>query len=359
LDPYLLNSIMSKTPKILIIRLSSLGDILHALPAFVDLRRTFPNAQIDWLAGKKFAFLLSTIRGVNTIYTIDTNSLLQFPINRPAWREMNHRIRSLRAQHYDISLDFQGLLKTALIGSLIAARTRIGFSKDLVREPPAQWFYHGKLGKPDAQVHVSTLNRMLAELAGAKRSEFSPLDLSAPPADTSYIDSLLAEKRLNHFAIINPGGGWPTKRWRLERYGALAAKIQHELKIPVVVTTGPGEEDYYKIIAKHCSDPTPHHLPISFLQLIPLLKKALIFIGGDTGPFHLACATGTPTVGIFGPTSPIRNGPWRSEDQAVTRMLPCSCCHKRSCAANDDCMDIAVDEVFAAVMRRLGNQEVR
>jgi heptosyltransferase I len=349
---------MSKSPKILIIRLSSLGDILHALPAFVDLRKSFPNAQIDWLVGKKFEFLLSAVRGIDGIHAIDTGSLLRFPINGSAWRQGRRLIRSLRSQSYDYSLDFQGLLKTAILGCLSGARTHIGFSKDLVREPPAHWFYTRKLQKPGESMHVLALNQLLAELAGAKRSIFSPLDLVAPEADTSYVKSILGEKRLRNFAVINPGGGWPTKRWRPERYGTLAAKIQDDLKIPVVVTTGPGEEAYYSTIAKYCDKPAPHHLQISFIQLIPLLKKALIFIGGDTGPFHLACATGTPTVGIFGPTSPVRNGPWRNEDQAVTRKLPCSCCHKRSCATDDDCMDIAVDQVFAAVRRRIGNLEV-
>ncbi len=344
-------------PKILIIRLSSLGDILHAFPAFADLRKSFPGAQIDWLVGEKFAFLLSAIRGVDAIHKIDAGGLLKFPVDSSAWGEARRRIRKLRAQRYDFSIDFQGLLKTAFLGCLSRSRIRIGFSKTLVREPPAQWFYHRKLDKPAAPVHVTELNRMLAQLAGARRADFPLPDIAASDADSNYVDSLLGEKRLKNFAVINPGGGWPTKRWRPERYGALAAKIQAELKIPVLVTTGPGEESYYEAIAKHCGAPAPQHLHISFIQLIPLLKKSLIFIGGDTGPFHLACALGTPAIGIFGPTSPVRNGPWKSEDEAVTRSLPCGCCHKRSCSADDDCMDIDVGEVFAAVRRRLEKLE--
>jgi heptosyltransferase I len=344
---------MSQPPKILIIRLSSLGDILHTAPAFADLRTSFPSAQIDWLVGKKSAPLLSAIQGIDLVHTIDTGSLLQFPINRSAWRQVRQLIRKLRRQSYDFSLDFQGLLKTAFLGYLIGARTRAGFSRDLVREPPAHWFYQKRLHKPTKPVHVSVLNQMLAELAGAKRSAFSPLNLVAPAADIAYVDSLLDKPQLDDFAVINPGGGWPTKRWRPERYGALAAKIENELKIPVVVTTGPGEESYYSAIAEHCGNPAPRHFQISFIQMIPLLKKANVFIGGDTGPFHLACALGTPVVGIFGPTSPVRNGPWRNGDETVTRLLPCSSCHKRSCSADDSCMDIAVDQVFAAVKRRL------
>jgi heptosyltransferase I len=347
------NKLMNVSPKFLIIRLSSLGDILHALPAFQDLRNSFPNSQIDWLVAKKCAHLLSIVRGINAIHAIDTTQLLQFPIYVPAWRQINSLIRSLRAQRYDFALDFQGLLKTAILGCLSHPHTRIGFSKGLVREPPAQWFYHRKLMKQAKPLHVFALNQLLAELAGAKRSLFSPLDLVAPEADEHAVNSLIDKERLDSFIVINPGGGWATKRWRPERYGALAARIQQELKLQVVVTTGPGEEGLYSKIAEHCCRPAPHHFPVSFIQLIPLLKKAILFIAGDTGPFHLACATGTPVVGIFGPTSPVRNGPWRDGDEAVTRVLPCSSCHKRACTAADDCMDISVDDVMAAVRRRL------
>jgi heptosyltransferase I len=350
---------MSEPLRILIIRLSALGDILHALPAFNDLRTSFPNAQIDWLVAEKNASLLNTVQGISSIRTIDTSNLLKFPMDRSAWSHTKSSIRRLRAQRYDVSIDFQGLLKTAILGYLIKARTRVGFSRDQVREPPAHWFYTKRLRKPETLIHITALNRKLAEMAGANSSTFSPLNLVAPEEDELKINRLLENKRLDNFIVINPGGGWPTKRWSPERYGLLANKIQNELKIPVVVTTGPGEENMYNIISSHCRAPVPHHLQVSFIQLIPLLKKALLFVAGDTGPFHLACATGTPVVGIFGPTSPVRNGPWRDGDETVIRSLPCSFCHKRACKAKDQCMDIAVDEVFAAVNRRLQSMETR
>ena len=187
-------------------------------------------------------------------------------------------------------------------------------------------------------------------MAGARPSA-APCDFLVPEDDLRHVDSLLKQKQLDGFIVINPGGGWPTKRWSPERYGALANRILQELGLPVVVTTGPGEDALYQTIAEHCGDVI--HFPVSFLQLIPLLKKARMLIGGDTGPFHLACALGTAVVGIFGPTSPVRNGPWRAADEGVTHMLPCSACHKRTCPTNNECMDIAVDEVFAAVVRRL------
>ncbi len=346
---------MNASPRILIIRLSSLGDILHALPAFSDLRATFPDAQIDWLVAQKSRFLLSAIRGIDALRILDTSALLQVPPDRSAWQQLSGLISELRAQRYDFSIDFQGLLKTAFLGYISGSKSRFGFSRNLVREPPAHWFYHRTLDRPQPQVHVLTLNRMLAQMAGA-RPTTATCDFAVAKEDQRHVDSLLKQKRLEEFVVINPGGGWPTKRWSPEKYGILAMKIQTELALQVVVTTGPGEETYYSAIAAQCAGAVPYHLPVSFLQLIPLLKKARLFIGGDTGPFHLACALGTAVVGIFGPTSPVRNGPWRDGEEVVTHMLPCSPCHGRTCPTRNECMDITVDEVFAAVIRRLENK---
>ncbi len=343
---------MNAAPKILIIRLSSLGDILHALPAFADLRASFPKARIDWLVGQKASFLLSAVGGIDEIHILDTSTLLQFPGDRSAWERLWNLIRHLRSLRYDYSIDFQALLKTAFLGFLSGSEFRLGFSKSLVRESPAHWFYHQTLQKPGKECHVLEMNRMLAELAGARRA-FSLPAFVVSENDSHYVNSLLEKERLMDFIVINPGGGWPTKRWNPERYGALASRINRDLGLPVVVATGPGEENHYKQIARHCAAPAPLHFELSFLQLIPLLKKARLFVGGDTGPFHLACALETATVGIFGPTSPVRNGSWTNVDEVAVHKLECSFCYGRTCPTNNECMDISVDEVFEAVTRRL------
>ena len=335
---------MSASPGILIIRLSSLGDILHALPAFADLRASFPKSKIDWLVSEKHKALLSAVRGIDAIRILGAKAQGDFPLRS--------LIRDLRSQHYDFAIDFQGLLKTAALSFLSGARTRLGFSRDLAREFPAHWFYHRTQPKPQRQLHVLQLNRMLAGLTGAVPAS-APLEFCVPENDSRLVESMLQQEQLTDYVVINPGGGWSTKRWSLQRYGDLAKKIAVELGLPVVLTTGPGEETYYQAIADRCGGLRPRHFPVSFLQLIPLYQKAHLIIGGDTGPFHLACALRAPVVGIFGPTSPVRNGPWRSEDEVVAHALPCSFCYGRSCATNNECMDISVDEVFAAVVRRL------
>ena len=158
-----------RTPeRILIIRLSSLGDILHALPAFGSLRRSFPEARIDWLIEKRNSFLLSAVRGIDEVITLDTSPLRNSPWNPASWKPGCVLVRLLRARQYDICIDFQGLLKTGFISLLSGARTRIGFPRELVRERPAHWFYQRTPGPPPEPRHVVALNRLLAQAAGAQ-----------------------------------------------------------------------------------------------------------------------------------------------------------------------------------------------
>lgn len=300
---------MNDSPRILIIRLSSLGDILHTLPAFASLRASFPDAKIDWLGAQKSKFLLTAIPGINTLHFLDTRHLLKFPLDRQAWRRLGNLIHTLREQQYDFSIDFQGLLKTAVLGALSGSKARLGFSRALVRERPAHWFYNKTLDRPATPEHVITLNQHLAELSGGHSILSSTYDFIVSKNDLEYIDLLLKQRQLEDFIVMNPGGGWPTKRWSPEKFGALSQKIWEELGLPVIVTTGPGEESLYQTIAENSGSFIPHHFPVSFLQLIPLLQKARLLVGGDTGPFHLACALGTAVVGVFGPTSPSETAP--------------------------------------------------
>ncbi|MBN2320424.1 MAG: glycosyltransferase family 9 protein [Acidobacteria bacterium] len=343
---------MTDPSKILVIRLSSLGDILHTLPAVSGLRASFPDARIDWLVGKPAAFLLSAVRGIDAVHIFDKAAVFPSPFRRDSRYPLRNLIRRLRAEQYDFSIDFQGLLKTAFLGFMSGAATRIGFPKSLVRESPAHWFYHRTPVKPGKAVHVIELNRLLAGCTG---HEIAPaaFDFVTDEKDARYVDSLIEKEALHNFIVINPGGGWPSKIWKPEYFGQLADRIQRELNFQVVVTTGPGEESLYEALAAHCRGKRPIHFQISFLQLIPLLRKARLMIGGDTGPLHLACALNTAVVGIYGPTCPVRNGPWGNNDEAVVHTLPCSLCYKRTCPADNACMDIPVDEVFAAVTRRL------
>lgn len=343
---------MTAPRRILIIRLSSLGDILHTVPAFRSLRSAFPDAAIDWLVEERAKFVLSVIPGISSILVIDTKALRKTPWRFAAWKRNWQVVRAMRSRHYDVALDFQGLLKTGLLSLLSGARTRIGFSRELARESGASLFYNRTLSKPENQLHVVAQNQLLAVLAGAL-SLPSPVEFLTQPGDADEVQALLSQAAIRDFVVINPGGGWYTKRWNPVKYGVLARRIRSELGLQAVVITGPGEESLYHEILHNSGDSPPVHFALPFLRLIPLFRRARLVIGGDTGPFHLACALGTPAVGILGPTSPVRNGPWTDRDEAVVRILPCSYCNGRTCPTQNECMEIPVGEVFQAVVRRL------
>lgn len=343
---------MTAPRNILIIRLSSLGDILHAIPAYKSLRAAYPASRIDWLVESRMAFLLSVVPGLDNIIEIDTRKpRLQFTALEP-WLQVGRVLQKLRSQRYEMSIDFQGLLKTGLLTFLSGARIRIGFCPSLVRERPVHWFYSRQIPEPPTQQHIVELNLALAKAGGGLPVPLQT-DLSIPGKDADLVLGRLEADKLSRFVIINPGGGWPTKRWSANRYGTLARRIIAELHLPVVVTTAPGEELLYSEMAAVCDSRDLHSYQLSFLQLIPLIKQATLFIAGDTGPFHMAGILGTPTVCILGPTTPERNGPWTIADEPVFRVLPCSFCYQRICPTQNECMDLSVDMVFAAVVRRL------
>jgi lipopolysaccharide heptosyltransferase I len=343
---------MTPPRKILVLKLSSLGDILHTLPAFHALRSTFPEARIDWVVEDRLSFLLQAVEGIDHIIPIDTRALRQKPARRESWGALLRPIQAVRRVRYDIVIDFQGLMKTAFLAFASGAVRRIGFARDIVREPPAHWFYHDAFSRPGGAVHVARLNLCLAQAAGA-RSDDLRAGLKSDPADEEFISQQLRREQLSDFVVINPGGGWPTKRWRPTRYGELAARLQNETRNRVVVTTGPGEEYMLQEIADACPARPPVALSATFLQLIPLFRRARLVISGDTGPMHLACALSAPVVAIMGPTAPVRNGPWSNRDEVVVHQLPCSYCNGRSCPTQNECMDISVEEVFDAALRRL------
>jgi lipopolysaccharide heptosyltransferase I len=343
---------MSGPARLLLIRLSSLGDILHAVPAANALRAAWPQARIDWLVEERMRFLLDAVPGVDRVISIDTRAARGRPL-APAWRALAATVASLRRERYDVAIDFQGLIKTGLLALLCGARQRIGFSKRGVRERPASWFYTRTVDPPVGEMHVARLNLLLAEAAGAPRvpaAEPLRIDLAAGPKSAG--GQPRGAEQLSELVVINPGGGWPTKRWSPRRYGELAHRIQSELGLRTVVTIAPGEDSLYREIARHV-EPPPERLEVPFLGLIPIVRGARLFISGDTGPMHLASALGTPVVAIFGPTSPVRNGPLGTDDETVVHRLHCSFCYGRSCPTQNECMDIPVDEVFAAVRRRL------
>lgn len=323
--------------RILILRKSSLGDIIHALPAFHALRRAHPTAQIHWVVARSGMPLLGRIKGIDAIHEL-------------TWRNL----MKLRSEPFDLTIDFQGLLKTAAVSSL-TGRRRLGFARGHTRERLCQLFYTDRVVPQGG--HVIEKNLSLAEAAGALRPapgayEFG--DLIAPE-EQARVDAELAELGVRPgFVLMNPGAAWVNKRWDARKFGETARRLD---RVESLVTYGPGERSLAEEAVSASMGRARLAFQTTFMELGALAKRSSLMITGDTGPMHLACAVGTPILGLFAPTSPYRNGPWKPCDRWLIADTRCDFCYKRTCVW-ENCIDtIDVDRVVEAAREMLGALE--
>jgi lipopolysaccharide heptosyltransferase I len=334
---------------ILVVRLGALGDLVHALPAVAALRAAWPDARIDWLVDGRYAALLAMVPIIDrTIVVGGATGASTLSV-----------LRSLRRARYDTSIDLQGLLKSAAFARLSGARDTIGFVPAQLRERAASVFYTKRV-RADDHGHVIRKNLSLVRALGVAADAIT-CPLAVPPTPTlAEVRKLLGAGDAGAFAIINPGAGWPNKQWPADRYGAVAAHLGRRYGLPSLVSWGPGELERAERVAVASHGAANVAPATSLADLVALARAAALFIAGDTGPLQLAAAVGTPVVGVFGPTSPARNGPWADDDVCVSRFDECECHHRRRCRRPTPCIEtIAPQEVIDAVDRRLANRGAR
>jgi lipopolysaccharide heptosyltransferase I len=331
----------------LIVRLGSLGDVVHAIPVAASLRSAYPSAQIDWVTDPMYLPLIGLVEGVDRAIGLNTRAWL------PGARgNVVSALAALRRSAYDVVLDLQGLLKSAILARAVGARRTVGFSRTHLREPAARLFYSESVN-PGGAVHVIQQNLSVSAALGAlDRSVRFPVRVpeSAAAAD-------VARELGGGFALLNPGGSaaWPNKRWPPSRFGAVAQALERSHGLPSIVWRGPGEQALAEAVAVASGGAARVSPPMSLPDLLALAHASRVMVSGDTGPLHLAAAVGTPVVALFGPTRPERNGPWAAADVSVSRVTQCECPYQRRCRRREPCIeDIGVEEVLEAVARRLG-----
>ncbi|MEW6732120.1 MAG: glycosyltransferase family 9 protein [Acidobacteriota bacterium] len=336
----------------LVVRLSSIGDVVHTLPAVVALRRSYPHSRISWVVERSAATILEGNPTVDELIVIDTRRWRRQLWRSTNWREVFQAVARLRANSVDIAFDFQGLLKSGVIAAVSRGRWRLGFSNDGLREEASRFFLTHQV-VIDRQAHVIEKNLRLVNSVGAHGNGHYEFPIQISAEDTTYIDKLLATHNLSQFVIINPGGGWPTKLWSTARFAQLADWLWEQLGLPSLVTYGPGEDHLAQAIVAGARTGQAHNVVTSLKQFVALTRRASLFIGGDTGPLHLAAACRTPIVGIYGPTETSRNGPFDPLDICVELKLECRPnCYRRRCPTME-CMDVPVAMVAQAVEQRL------
>jgi len=330
--------------RFLLLRLGSLGDVVHALPAAAALRDTFPEARIDWAVEPKWARLLEGNPDVNTVIQIERKTV----------GGILRTIRTLRAAKYTCAVDFQGLYKSAVLAFASGAPRRIGFQRTYAREGLASRFYTERLNPRGA--HKVEHNLTLAEAAGAGKST-ARFPITIRPEDEERVARELHQRNIHDFFVLNPGGGWRSKCWPAECYGELHARIFEKFGLRGVVSYGPGEEDLAQAVVHAAGSSAPVAIPLELGPLMALLRHARSMISADTGPLHLAAALATPVVGLFGPTDPARNGPYvtNSAQKSVIVRNPrlSETTYQRGASYSPAMLAISVDEVADAVAQIL------
>lgn len=345
--------------RILIVRLGAIGDVVHTLPALAALRHAMPEARISWAVERGGAAnLLRDNPCLDDLIELDLRGWRKSLINAETRAAIREAITHLRGIRFDLALDFQGLLKSAMIARLAGAPRRIGFARQALREPMSALFLTEEV-EADDRDHVIKKNLQLVSHLGCKVTgeyEF-PISLSSE-------DRRFAEERFEQFdgsfAILNPGGGWPTKLWGAEGFAAIADRLWEVYGIRSGVTYGPGEEELARSVVSGSRAGSGVVLDSTLKQFFALAQKAKLFIGGDTGPMHIAASAGAPVVAIFGPTSSRRNGPFAKGDVVIERSdLDCrEDCYRRSCS-HTSCMKIPVETVWQGIVKRLRNPASR
>lgn len=327
--------------RILIVRLGALGDIVHTIPAAAALRAAMPDARIDWVVDAKHRELVELVTVVDGVLALEGRTL-------GAWTAA---LRRLRAVGYDAALDFQGLMKSAVLARASGARRVAGFSIWHLREKTARPFYSEIDDALSGHEHIVRKNLSLLRVLGV---EATRVEFPLARATSSAVAAVRAAAGSGEFALINPGAAWPNKRWPAERFGELAAFLREVRGMVPVVLWGPGEQEIARQVVAASSDAAIEAPPTGLSDVLELAREASLMVSGDTGPLHLAAAVQTPVVAIMGPTNPQRNGPWAPDDVTVSRFEACGCRYERRCRREKWCLaDVGVAEMTAAIQQRL------
>ncbi len=338
--------------RILIIKPSSMGDVVHALPTLSALRRTFPSAAITWLVKRQWAGLLERAEGLDRVWPVE-----------PSLSGWLSQVPRLRAASFDLVVDLQGLFRSGAIARLTGCPVRIGFVNAREGSP---FFYTHKVPVPTPDLHAVDRYLLVAAALGADVGT-SPRDgthanfrLRVGLADREEIADLLGRSGVRvspPWIAMNVSARWPTKRWPPEFFAAAADRIQEEKLGTVVLIGGPDERAASQAVRSLMrtvsvdltGETTPNLLPA-------LLESASVLLTNDSGPMHVAAAVGTPVVAMFGPTSPTRTGPYGKGHRVLANQIPCSPCFSRTCRnrVQLECLtSITPDKVIEAVRDQL------
>ncbi|GAB6099426.1 hypothetical protein JCM16358_13050 [Halanaerocella petrolearia] len=342
-------------PKILIVRLSAIGDVIHALPVARAVRESYPEAEISWIVEEKAKDLVVDNPNLDQVILL-TKAEWKDKFKENKWqtlKEFRSFFKELQKNDFDLVLDVHGLFKSGLTAYLSGADRIVGPADG--REG-STLFYDRKVELPAEEMHQVDRNLYLAQGIGANSKQVG-FDIQVSSQEKKEVDKLLSDLNLNldkNTIAINPFTSWTSKNWPQVRYAQLADRLIEESACQILFTGSPDDrEGVAEIISM--MDNKAYNLAgeTNLKELAEVYNRVDYFIGGDTGPMHLAVAMGLPVVALFGPTTPKTHGPYGDQNIVVQPEIECIKCWKRECPKDELlCMEqIEVEQVFQAVSR--------
>jgi lipopolysaccharide heptosyltransferase I len=332
--------IFQEFQRVLIIRLSGIGDVVHTLPLLSALRKRYPHAYIVWLVQKKAEEVLLGHPYLDEIITFDRDKWISrlWPL-----------IKKLRKSRFDLVIDSHGQFRSGLFAYITGAKVRLGFSAKNGKEFNSL-FTNFKAPPVPTDWHAVERYLALASLLGAetKRKEFL---IEIGETEKEYAERFLREKGIEKrelLVALNPGSSWKSKIWPSKNYAQLADILIRNSKGKVVLLWGPGEENLIESISNLMEEKSVIAPKTGLKELASLISRCTLFIGSDSAALHIASALSIPSIGLYGPTDPQRNGPYGSGNVAIKKDLSILSCPRRGCrkCKRQDCMElITVEEV--------------
>lgn len=340
--------------RILLIKPSAVGDVIHALPVLVKLRRRFPSARIDWLVTPANAELVRSHPALSNVVLFDRKNLRGFFLRPSAMRRFAEMMHGIRAAQYDLVIDLQGLSRSAWMALLSGSRTRIGFAN--AREW-AWLFYTHRIPVPTLEAHAVERNLWLGPMLGL---DDAPPDFRVhlPAEVVASVAQLFAKHNLTDrkVAMLAPGTTWETKHWLAEGFAEVAQDLVNK-GFAVVLVGSPSEADRCRQIAQKCPAAVDLSGQTTLAELAEIIRRSALCVTNDSGTMHLAVAMDRPLVSIFGPTNPVRTGPYARPQAVVRAGLPCSPCYLRKlrqCPYDLACMKRITAKMVVEKIESLG-----
>jgi lipopolysaccharide heptosyltransferase I len=329
--------------RILIIKPSAIGDVVHALPVLPRLRRRWPKAKITWLVTPLCAGLVENHPLIDEVILFDRHQLAPWWHKPSALAALGRFAGRLRAEAFDLVIDLQGLFRSGWISAVTGAPWRAGFSA--AREF-APLFYTQFV---DCSVESDHAVQRYLKMASALGCEDGPVEFTfaVDDRDRNYVQTLLPDAL--QYAVLLPGANWDTKRWPAEKFAQLVTPLRERFGLACVTAGAPGDGALATQVAADFDLTGKTNLR----QTVALLERSRLVIGNDTGPMHIAAALAKPLIAPYGPTDPRRTGPFNRMESVVRLAIPCSPCFSRTCSHHSCLQWLTIDPVLEMVTQQM------